>query len=124
MSESGSTSSYKRYNYFQAPRKRRSPGPNPQAWKYSVGMGQRELLHRQTAVEVLAEAQAAAVAGIGLRGREAQRRMHDARMETRARIRDERWLAILRGAVKTRFARVKAGEGRAWRGGDEPVDQG
>jgi hypothetical protein len=74
----------------------------------------RELWDRQSAVEALAEAQAAACAAIGLRGPAAGRAMRMARRETRRTRADERWMLISRGARATRMAQRKPGEGRPW----------
>ena len=63
----------------------------------------RECQIRQTAVEVLAQAQAAAIAGIGLRGGGARDAMARARTEFARKQARRRWEAIAKSAWKTRL---------------------
>lgn len=66
----------------------------------------RELKLRQTAVDVLAIAQAGAIAGIGLRGRVARDAMRHAEAREAQRREDKRWGAIVRNARESTYARV------------------
>ena len=77
----------------------------------------REQLTRRAAFQALAQAQAAAIAGIGLRGTAARAAMRLAARRERQRRDEQRWAAISRGASRTGFQRF--GEGNL----DAPSDQ-
>lgn len=64
----------------------------------------RELLIRQTTVELLRAAQEAAIAGIGMRGDEARSAMERARTSSLRAQRAERWSAIVRMARRSKYA--------------------
>lgn len=70
----------------------------------------RDLIIRQTTAELLAQAQAAAIEAIGLRGNKAQQAMRRGARETRRRQVDERWKAIVRSAWKSRCDAVSDAE--------------